>query len=757
MTEDHILDAKDNDGDLDMEEIVLPSKYHEAVEKYTIEDEGKPQITKGIQEEGQIPGSNPNWLKEGRHFDLATDKTGNNGILYVSATPDTSIVNSNKEDRQAAVEDEKEDTKLYPLELTSSEDISPDRVKFLTGLFDDFEDLLKDSAFKAYLIDTHDFGVPSLIETEKKGRTNKLRWLLTNLIKSLKELSSSVIKDDTEGTDSRAVKYEELINVLNLLHATKFSEPDESIILFQMWVNRADIQPDEQLISDMGNAPPGTLYENITFWSKYLKVMIFRGYFEQALTSIDESGYEIFQEKDPDLHTLVTNLKILLASYDPMKFSQNLKTFMEWKQRAVELRDKTINFDFKNVEIGSQVVDIVTSISGVDSALRENCSSWYEYFLVQYMFEMPSSNKIRNYVDKAQAAFSVDTVYSWETICLSIFSEQYLKAISALEVLDQSVSTYIAILLSASGLLESYSSVPLHGKNSKSAEEEIQTSIDQMIEDLALSYLSSKELFSTGTGILILTDDSKARKILSEMLPNYKIESNDDFEWCLSICAKLMLPTTAKQIYNTQGEILLDNGFEYEALCCFSEAGNTNKVVSAAWLIFENVLLNGNQMDNLLNEKVDKDEIESPILRQALSPLALLRNVLGTEGRSLPFERFMELIKFRYLPAHYKAILLLLLLPYFNTGTFSLDQLIRIIEILNIYEKQIQNDTRCAELSTQSYEVAISRKHVEAPKGPYDWRSIEKLPSDYKALILEIRRLIAFEISFKFLEETTKN
>jgi len=763
MIENHLPNTKADDGDLDMEEIALPAKYSKTYGNVIIGDRTKLPIKEALHGEVDTE-SNSNWLKEGRHLDMAADKTGNNGIVYVSATPDTSVANNDKKYDQTETTDiidkkadrietkDNEDTKLYPLEFVSSEDTSPDRIRFVTGLYNDFEDLLKNSAFKTYISDTNDFGVPSLMKTERKERTDRLKWLLTNLIKSLKELMSSTIKSDAQN-DSKAVKYEELINILNLLHATKFSEPDESIILFQMWVNRADIQPDDQLVSDMENASHGTLYKNMNFWSKYLKTMIFRGYFAQAISAIDESGYENFEQTDPDLYALVKHLKSLIASYDPMKFSQYLKAFMAWKQRAANLREAAIKLTFKNVEIGSQLVDIVASISGVDSALRKNCGRWYEYFLLEYMFEMPSMKKISEYVDKAQKSFSVDTVYSWETICLNIFSEQYLKAISALETLDRSVSTYTAILLSASGLLKSYSNISLHGKDIKSGEEEIQTSIDQMIEDLALSYLSSKELFSTGTGILILTDDSKARKILSEMLPNYKIESNDDFEWCLSICAKLMLPMTAKQIYNTQGEILLDNGYEYESLCCFSEAGNTKKVVSSVWQIFENLLLGGNLVDTLLNEKIDKDEIDSPILRQALSPLALLRNILSTEGKTIPFEKFVELIQFRYLPAHYKAVLLLLLLPYFNTNTFSLDQLIKIIEILNVYEKQINDDTQCAELSGQSYDVAVSRKDVGASKGTYDWRNLEKLPSDSMALILEIRKLIAFEISFKFLEE----
>ncbi|VEU23264.1 DEKNAAC104391, partial [Brettanomyces naardenensis] len=743
--------TKELDEDELMKGIVIPSKYDKLEEPldegFQIDDKTLLPITKLPYPEGPIESGNPEWLKNGRHLDLSVDKAGNSGVLYLSAKREGEV------DEKAIVG--ASNTKIYPFELDPTTDRSSERVEFLNRLYEDFEPLLKNKTYKTYSEEDDDMniGVLSIIEKHKEEKKTFLRSLTTNTIENLKDLISLKMKEmagneDDEANFTNIFNYEEVLNVLNLLNALKFAREDERIILLQMWVNRASLQPEESTVAEAMDNEDGKPYRNIIFWSGYMKKLILRGYFDQALSALDESGYGELEGTDKNLFDLITDFGTLMANYDAVTFSHDLKAFIEWKKGVVNVRDRAQTLHYKNIEISVELQEIISLMSGLEKTVEASCSSWYEFVLARFMYGMPSMKLMDGYVEAAEAAFPINSVYSWETICLDLFRSKYLKVITSLEVVDRSIATYIAVLLSADGLLAQYSELM------KEEGEDIGTTIDKMLGDLALAYLTDQELFPIGVGILVTSGDSKSREILSQMLPTFQIENNDDFEWCLSVCAKLKLPQTAIRIYNIQGEALLNRGYEYESLECFAEAGNPTKVVESVWKIFENLLLDGDYEDNLLNERIDRNDIESPILRQALAPLALLREiVLNKDSSKPPFDKLINLLEFKYLPAYYKPVLLLLILPYFNTGTFSLEQLIEIIKILNSYEKQLKKDDEAFENSSEMYSLAIERGKDTKSEDEFDWRNRNELPKNCGELIFEMRKMISFEVSFKFLEE----
>lgn len=714
-----------DDVDVDMQEIVLPSKY-DAYYEPDIDEETQLPITRLPYDEGPVPNDDPDWLKHGRHLDLSIDRANSTGVVYLSG-------NGPSKTRKTSKALVKASSEVFPFQLEPLVDNSEEKQTFLNGLYDDFEPLLKNRAYKTYSDDDMEIGVVNVIETERERKTETLRILATSMIERTKQLVSAKI--DQESTDTIVFSYEEALNMLNLLNALYFAKEDERIVLLQMWVNRADLQPTDSLVSAAMEG--GQPYKNIAFWSGYLQKLVMRGYFEQAVSSIEESGYKAWQLTDVNTYNLANLVIDLLSSYDSVAFSYDSKAFLHWKAEAVNLRESSAALSYENAEISIALKEVVSCLSGYSQTIRQCTTSWYECFLAHYMYQLPAADQVQKYLKVSVDAFPVDAVCSWESGCLDLFDAKYLRVVTALESLDKSMATYAAVLMDAAGLLKQYSEV--------SDTVSVDTAIDKMIQDLALSYLTEKPMFATGTGILVTTGDPGARQILSEMLPTYQVENNDDFEWCLSICAKLKLPQTAVSIYNIQGEELLNLGYEYESLECFSEAGNPGKVVETMWKLFENLLLGGEYQDETLNGKIDHNEFEdSPILRQALAPYALLREVIQSIGKNEPpFDQLISLLQFKYLPAYYKPALLVKLLSYFNTGTFTLGQLIEIIKILDAYEVQISNDPETVGKTERIYSAAAKNN-----------ATAKDLPATAHQLIFKVRKAISFEISFKFLYET---
>ncbi|GME86631.1 unnamed protein product [Ambrosiozyma monospora] len=282
-----------------------------------------------------------------------------------------------------------------------------------------------------------------------------------------------------------------------------------------------------------------------------------------------------------------------------------------------------------------------------------------------------------------------------------------------------------------------------------------------MLDDLILSYLSHQELFSLAIGLLITLDKPNSREIIAEVLPRYETKSNDDLEWALSICAKLRLHQTAEKIYKLQGDSLQSNGFLYESLYCFAQAGDNVRLVDAVWKLFETLLVEGEyKHDPLLISKIENNEIDQPMLRQALAPFVLLYQFLNQDQAASAagkhdFRKLFKLLGFTYIPPHYKIVLLLILTPYFNKGEFTLADLMMIIKSLNVYEKQIKESEESFRLSEELYQLALSKlAHKQCSDASFDWREESELPGDVSSFILKTRKDIGYNVSFKFIEET---
>ncbi|GME74302.1 unnamed protein product [Ambrosiozyma monospora] len=196
-------------------------------------------------------------------------------------------------------------------------------------------------------------------------------------------------------------------------------------------------------------------YENFLFWSTYMKKLILRGFFDQATSSLDQSNYNLLKDEDPILFHLIDDFKLLLQNYNISGFSKNNRDFLLWKQTMVKLRDAAVIAECKNKAIATELYELICIASGYSSKIHEHSSSWYECFLAEYLYGLPSPELIDEYIKKALVYYNNPTPETtWEAACLDLFQGKYLTMISTLEYLDPSISAFIAILVEASGLLD---------------------------------------------------------------------------------------------------------------------------------------------------------------------------------------------------------------------------------------------------------------------------------------------------------------
>ncbi|ODV85412.1 hypothetical protein CANARDRAFT_28211 [[Candida] arabinofermentans NRRL YB-2248] len=643
--------------------------------------------------------------------------------------------------------DEDKDYKLYPFDQPLNLDSSPEYTKFLNLLYSDFEPLLSEAAYKTYSLDSEDdemnIGLLDKIKENEKGKRLNLQKLVNSVIGNVNDLISAKVSKTEKLDDPSLFNYVEALNVLNLLNALYFANPDERITLLSIWINRADIQPDEELIQEAMHSDDKP-YRNSLFWSTFMTKLIIRGMFTEALTAMNDSGYQELQESDPNLFNLIVDFQTLLQNYNLVRFSTDLKSFISWKQTMARLREQSTSLTYENPSIALQLTELITIMCGHSASIQEHSTSWYESFFAYYLYQLPSSDIIPEYLQISLEKQPLDSTVSWESICVDLLHGKFLSVISSLELLDKSISTYVAILIQASGLLKDYFTII------SNASSELISTIDQMLEQLALTYMTSQELFPIGVGIMISLNNSRTREVIAESLPKFKIKSNDDLEWCLSICAKLKLPQTANAIYKAEGANLSSQGYLYESLFCFAEAGDYTNLVSLAWNCFENLLLDGKFEDEQLVAKIQSNDIQNPLLRQAISPFVILYQFLEQESDKRDFNKILRLLSFNYLPKHFKTVLILIFRPYLNKRLLTIKQLVQLIKTLNDFEKDLKTSEEVYSKSTMLYELA--KKKVSNNGDIFDWRSQGSLPDSIKLLILEMRKGISFEISFNFAE-----
>ncbi|KAG7874402.1 hypothetical protein KL938_005017 [Ogataea parapolymorpha] len=668
-------------------------------------------ITKLPYDDAPIAKSDLSWLKNGRTLQFSLDKAHDNGMLFLASRDENKMEPLNDRER-----------KLYPFGIPSNIDTSEEYVKFLTKTYRTFEPLLTNQAYKHFSDDDEDmtFGVLSKIEENRRDKKQTLQSIITAMVENLKSLISIKSKLDPNFEETFIFNYEEILNVLNLLNAVHFSNKEERIALLSVWINRADIQPDDELFEEvMSFEHP---YKNFLFWSTYMKKLLLRGVFKESLEALDKSNWADLKHEDANLFNVLTDFKNLLESYDMLRFSVDSKEFLIWKQMMVELRERVKSLSFSEAGLASEVSELITIMSGSSNSILEASSTWYEALYAHYLYQLPSMELLDEYLQVSIDKYPPETTQSWETMCIELLQGKFLSVISSIELLDKSIATFVVVLMASAGLLKGYLSVVSF------TEASLISTIDQMLEDLSFSYLTHRQLFPIGVGILILINNSNSREIVSELLPRYHITSNDDLEWCLSICAKLKLHQTAVKIYKIQGARLASVGYLYEALYCYTEAGDYTRLTKLAWEIFEKILV-GELEDETLITKIRSNEISEPALRQALSPLALLDEFLQKKDQP-SFRNLFQLLNFKYLPKHYKMSLVILIEPYLEKRVLKTEELVELIKVLNGFEKEADDETLAAAQKLCSRQVPNF---------------------DLKQELLSVRKKIGYEMSLNFL------
>ncbi|KAH3667152.1 hypothetical protein OGAPHI_002801 [Ogataea philodendri] len=662
-------------------------------------------------DETPIAKSDLSWLKNGRTLQFSLDRSHDSGVLFLSSDQESKMDVQNDRER-----------KLYPFDIPSNMDTSEEYVQFLTTIYHTFEPLLTNQAYKHFSEDDEEsnFGVLSQIQENIKEKKQTLQSIMSIVINSLKDLISTKSINDPNFQETFIFNYEEILNVLNLLNAVYFSNEEERIALLSVWINRADIQPDDGLAEEVLSFE--NPYRNLLFWSSYVKKLLLRGLFKESLDALDQSNWKNLKTEDLNLFNIITDFKKLLETYDMLRFSADAKEFLIWKQSMVQLRERAASTSFVEAGIAAEIQELLNITSASSSAILDAADTWYEALFAHYLYQLPSLELLDEYMQVSIDRHPPETVQSWETMCIELLQGKMLSVITSIEMLDKSIATFTSVLMVSAGLLKGYLSVISFTEATLSA------TIDQMLEDLAFSYLTHRELFPIGIGILIMVNNSNSREVVSELLPRYQITNNDDFEWCLSICAKLKLRQTAVKIYLIQGSKLAAIGYLYEALYCYTEAGDYVKLTQLVWSIFEKLLV-GDLQDSTLTAKIRSNEILEPALRQAVSPLAVLDQFLQQKD-TVKFKPLFQLFDFTYLPKHYKMGLIMLLEPYLGKRLLSVDELVEFIRVLNQFEKELT-----PEVLRQGQELCS-----------------KKTPGyDFQNRLLAIRQKIGYEMSLNFL------
>lgn len=730
-------------------------------EDYSDEDDGE-FYDMEVDEKTSLPIRKLNYeddakslLSKDEHLKFAVSNRTEQGILFVTESEDQAKDQATSKNEKRKVPKEKK-TELFPFDLIPQQDQSSEYRTFLNNLYQEFEPLLLNRKYKHYLEPENDeymkIGVVSKIKQNREERQLFLRKLMSFTLSYLQTLIKEKMNIDFgKFSDQWVVNYEEVINVLYLLNALHFGNDDETIVLFQQWIERIDIQPDDELLEAVFKDSDKP-YQNFAFWSVYVKKLLLRCSFPQLVDDLKVSQYEELENSDNELYMLIENFLSLIESYDPVLFSYDVSAFLRWKKVAVELREAANGVSAKNGMIHSEILELLSILSGSSKTIEDSSSSWYECFMGHFLYQMPSKKLIPEYIN---SALQVDTyekplpgIESWDSICVDLFKEKYLTVIASIEALDKSIGTYVAVLMEAAGLLEKYTrDIPDEDLINKTvAGNGIRHNIDQMVEDLSLTYLNDQKLFAIGVGILISTGSRKSREILSELLPTYEIKDSDDLEWVLSVCSKLKLTKTMRTIQQMQGEKFYEKQLIPNALACFAESSLPEKVVSTVWRLFEDAMLNDGLDPELAAQLFDSDVSKNnAILRQSLSPLYVLNELLIKDR---PHDkswsaRLLALLEFRYLPGYYKCGLLLLVYNNLNKNVFDIEDLVALIRCINAYDKELLRDDELRSKSSSMYTLLVDSR----PAGTDS-------PATLSDLLFRIRRGIAMDVSFTFLDDT---
>lgn len=672
------------------------------------------------------------------------------------------------------------DKAAYAKSAKHTNEFAHAQAKYITLLYKVLEDL---SSNNVNALDTEDeedepIGVVSTskdigVNKDNQYKLAKINEAFSKLVEHFTAFHDTVA-DQVDDEDAEA--YEDLSSLLDCILANCFaiSERQKPELILK-WINKYDPQPENEFIDAvMYNHP--TPYKHPQFWTLYMRTLLARGLFDKASISLESSKYEELQEECPELHAIVQDLITLVGNYTPMVMKGQ---FAEWKYIVCEFRDnfKTMKVDIVDlvhVTIASQIHELLCLLSGFPKTTASFVSSWYEMYGALSLFQVRDDESVfTDYYNVSIEEKGANVSLVLETAFRDVLSQNYMRVILAIDRYDTATAAYVSKLFELRGFLSSY----YIDFTQKSIQEDgpfgRRLVSDYLLIRNAFECLEEHALVPVGIGLLltpVISNTSEnlsmSREIVSEFLPHYECFTNDDMEWALTICAKLNIPGVVKKLYLKQGEKSLKEGHIYEAMNmlvhCYDETNLSEETAAAmakvhhiAWdLMFQECLLNSSAnpdelLMNIVNNNVDPEFTINPVIKQCISPYAVLAEYFHELKRPESFpknlSRLFHLLRFKYMPKKFMPLLLAQFLPFFAMDQFRLPDLIVLIELIDLFElpKSGDDDEDIEEL----YQYAIEN----VPDVEEDWRvrvvkNGDSIPQSVNGLIKELRERIVAKV-----------
>lgn len=580
--------------------------------------------------------------------------------------------------------------------------------------------------------------------------------------------------------DEQALQYEELLSLMDCLAGTCFvldgSRKPEKIL---EWINKYDPKPDNDFIDAVMYETP-LPYKHLQFWTSYMGTLLSRGMFDKAEAALKASKYEELAESCPDLHTIIEGFVVLVGNYNAQVAEGE---FPEWKKVVCEFRDtyhlmKGDILDLGHVAIAAQIHDLLCLLSGLVKTTASFVSTWYDMYGSLALFQVRDDDSVyADYYKLAIAEKGSNVASGLEQAFRHVVSGKFLQAILAIDSYDPSTAAYVSKLFELKGFFSEYYFDLADGKVDAAFSRRYVS--DYLLTRHAFECFEVHDLVPVGMGLLMKpvisaskeTED-RASATISQFLPHYQCFTNDDLEWALTICAKLDLPAVVNQLYLKQGERSLKEGHLYEAMNmlvnCYDETNLSSESAAAmakihhiVWdLLFQDSLLNGlpvpdELLINIVTNQVDPDFHIHPVIRQCISPYAVLTEFFIQASEPKKFAKrllnLFHLLRFTYMPKKFMPLLLAQFIPFLYKDEFEMPQLIIMIDLIDALELQAPHPEETEEL----YSYAVENTPQEVL---HDWRVElkthgEEIPDTLKKLLRVLREKITAKIGDVYVKE----
>lgn len=707
-------------------------------------------------DEAPIPsGGIETWRKSSRILRFQLNPNGIDGVGFISQDPASNKI----------IKVYPEETKIYTTIVPTfdGDEVYADYVSNLYSIYD----ALGDEKY---------YSVPVAGLVKRNALREQTEVLNKAMTLTLEELQNYIQKRRDNGDAEGSIfELEEVLFILNCLKALYFTPEYQIPESLALWANMSDPQPDRQLTDGiMQSEKP---YTHPYFW-KFLTQLALRGLYTNAAEALKQSRFDELQSTDQQLYNLFIDTYHLLESY-PENSPHEL--FKQWKTTAGQAANNASVRNTQYPELNKHLKTFLNVISGNQTTILEESGTWYEALIGLIYYHIPSSDLLGEYFTLATKHHKPDYTSIWELASVDIFQENFLQVLRAISSFSTATAAYVSALCEAKGLLRGYSFDDDHKTNSQLLLTQDLFSTTNPSEFLlhthALDCLTVDRLVPVGIGLLAASRNPTARSVIAEYLPRYNFQSNDDVEWALTICASLKLPQIAHVIFRTAAQRSLSEGLLLEALSLFARAGEVDYVKHHAWLIFENSLIRGAPIEDVvINSTVDDsiviDGVDPellklpPLLRQTLAPYAVLYRfwMLKKEGSlRLALTKLINLLKFQHLPPRLFGILIAQLLPFIifvvPPKVLLKRDLLTVVKILDKYESEVfqKTDNKSQKMKhdcDELYQVSINQESLS----PDYWVSYLSEagvtpPSDLKSLLKTIRRNLAVEIGRAFMED----